>query len=51
MPHTQNINKMGGLQKKMKVTGTLFLIGTLAISGVPPFLGSLVKMKFWLRLG
>ncbi len=25
--HTQNINKMGGLQKKMKVTGTLFLIG------------------------
>lgn len=37
--HTQNINEMGGLQKKMKVTGTLFLIGTLAISGVPLFSG------------
>ncbi|WP_028402157.1 NADH-quinone oxidoreductase subunit L [Ectobacillus panaciterrae] len=33
--HTQDIEKMGGLFSKMKVTGTLFLIGTLAISGVP----------------
>lgn len=44
--HTQNINKMGGLQKKMKVTGALFLIATLAISGVPLLSGFLVKMKF-----
>ena len=43
MPHTQNINKMGGLQKKMKVTGTLFLIGTLAISGVPLLSGFFSK--------
>lgn len=41
--HTQNINKMGGLQKKMKVTGTLFLIGTLAISGVPLLSGFFSK--------
>lgn len=41
--HTQNINEMGGLQKKMKVTGFLFLIGTLAISGVPLFSGFFSK--------
>ncbi len=41
--HTQNINKMGGLQKKMKVTGALFLIGTLAISGVPLLSGFFSK--------
>ncbi|HDX9613278.1 TPA: NADH-quinone oxidoreductase subunit L [Bacillus toyonensis] len=41
--HTQNIHKMGGLQKKMKVTGTLFLIGTLAISGVPLLSGFFSK--------
>ncbi|PHG78394.1 NADH-quinone oxidoreductase subunit L [Bacillus wiedmannii] len=41
--HTQDINKMGGLQKKMKVTGALFLIGTLAISGVPLLSGFFSK--------
>ncbi|WP_026591872.1 NADH-quinone oxidoreductase subunit L [Bacillus sp. UNC437CL72CviS29] len=41
--HTQNINEMGGLQKKMKVTGLLFLIGTLAISGVPLLSGFFSK--------
>lgn len=41
--HTQNINKMGGLQKKMKVTGALFLIATLAISGVPLLSGFFSK--------
>ncbi|MBM7551749.1 NADH-quinone oxidoreductase subunit L [Thalassobacillus pellis] len=33
--HTQNIEEMGGLWKKMRITGPVFLIGTLAISGVP----------------
>ncbi|WP_042350995.1 NADH-quinone oxidoreductase subunit L [Bacillus massiliigorillae] len=32
---TQNIDEMGGLWKKLKFTGVLFLIGTMAISGVP----------------
>ncbi|MFD3446662.1 NADH-quinone oxidoreductase subunit L [Microbacteriaceae bacterium 4G12] len=41
--HTQNIEEMGGLFNKMKVTGTLFLIGTLAISGVPLFSGFFSK--------
>jgi NADH-quinone oxidoreductase subunit L len=35
----QDIWKMGGLKKKMPVTFLTFLIGTLALSGVPPFSG------------
>ncbi|MDQ0857092.1 NADH-quinone oxidoreductase subunit L [Bacillus sp. V2I10] len=41
--HTQNIDEMGGLLKKLKFTGPLFLIGTLAISGVPLFSGFFSK--------
>ncbi|WP_318506857.1 NADH-quinone oxidoreductase subunit L [Bacillus sp. T3] len=41
--HTQDIEKMGGLWKKLKLTGPLFLIGTLAISGVPLFSGFFSK--------
>ncbi|WP_028784090.1 NADH-quinone oxidoreductase subunit L [Thalassobacillus devorans] len=41
--HTQNIEKMGGLWKKMRITGPVFLIGTLAISGVPLFSGFFSK--------
>jgi NADH-quinone oxidoreductase subunit L len=35
----QDIWKMGDLRKKMPVTFLTFLIGTLALSGVPPFSG------------
>jgi len=35
----QDMRLMGGLKKYMPVTGTTFLIGCLAISGVPPFAG------------
>ncbi|HQP03317.1 MAG TPA: proton-conducting transporter membrane subunit [Bacteroidales bacterium] len=37
--HTRNIEKMGGLMKKMPVTAMFFLIGSLAICGLPPFNG------------
>ncbi|MFQ6112497.1 MAG: NADH-quinone oxidoreductase subunit L, partial [bacterium] len=37
--HTQDMNEMGGLRKKMPITFLTFLIATLAISGVPPFSG------------
>ncbi len=37
--HTQDIWKMGGLWGKMKVTSATFVIGALAISGVPPLAG------------
>jgi len=36
---TRTIDLTGGLIKKMKVTGTTFLIGSLAISGLPPLNG------------
>ena len=35
----QDIWKMGGLKKHMPVTFWTFIIGTLALSGVPPFSG------------
>jgi NADH-quinone oxidoreductase subunit L len=35
----QDIWKMGGLKKKMPVTFWTFIIGTLALSGMPPFSG------------
>ena len=39
MHHRQDIREMGGLWWKMKITAATFLIGTLAIAGVPPFAG------------
>ncbi|WP_257348117.1 NADH-quinone oxidoreductase subunit L [Pseudalkalibacillus decolorationis] len=41
--HTQNIHEMGGLWKKMKWTAPLFLIGAMAISGVPGLSGFFSK--------
>jgi NAD(P)H-quinone oxidoreductase subunit 5 len=35
----QDMRLMGGLRKYMPITSTCFLIGTLAISGIPPFAG------------
>ncbi len=37
--HEQDIWQMGGLKKKMPVTFWTFLIGTLALAGMPPFSG------------
>ncbi|OFY39135.1 MAG: hypothetical protein A2X18_03705 [Bacteroidetes bacterium GWF2_40_14] len=37
--HTMDIEKMGGLIKHIPRTGYLFLIGSLAICGLPPFNG------------
>src|SRR5204863_6011056 len=43
MSGEQDIRKMGGLKKKLPVTFFVFLIGVLAISGVPPFAGFFSK--------
>jgi NADH-quinone oxidoreductase subunit L len=37
--HEQNIWKMGGLRHKMPVTFWTFMVGTLALAGLPPFSG------------
>ena len=36
---TRNIEKLGGLMRGMPLTGIAFLVGSLAISAVPPFNG------------
>jgi NADH-quinone oxidoreductase subunit L len=39
MHHEQDMRRMGALRKVMPVTGFTFIIGWLAIAGVPPFAG------------
>ena len=36
---TKNIDQLGGLIKRMPITGKTFLAGSVAISGLPPFSG------------
>jgi NADH-quinone oxidoreductase subunit L len=43
MSDEQDIRKMGGLRKALPVTFITFLIGTIAISGLPPFAGFFSK--------
>ncbi|GHE40381.1 NADH-quinone oxidoreductase subunit L [Sphingobacterium griseoflavum] len=39
----QDMRKMGGLRKALPITFTTMLIGTIAISGIPPFAGFFSK--------
>ena len=43
MSGEQDIRFMGGLRKKLKITHITFLLGTLAIAGVPPLAGFFSK--------
>ncbi|HET7119549.1 MAG TPA: NADH-quinone oxidoreductase subunit L [Hanamia sp.] len=43
MSGEQDITKMGGLGKKMKITYVTFFIACLAIAGIPPFSGFFSK--------
>jgi len=43
MHHEQDIRRMGGLKKYLPITFITFLIGVLAISGIPPFAGFFSK--------
>ncbi len=45
--HTRNLNRLGGLFKQMPRTGTAFLIGSLAICGLPPFNGFIGKFLIY----
>jgi NADH-quinone oxidoreductase subunit L len=41
--HQQDIRKMGGLKKYLPITHLTFLVGCLAIAGIPPFSGFFSK--------
>ena len=41
--HILNVQKMGQLRKYMPITATTFLIGALALAGIPPFAGFFSK--------
>ena len=41
--HEQDCNKMGGLFKKLPVTFTFIIIGSIALMGIPPFAGYFSK--------
>jgi NADH-quinone oxidoreductase subunit L len=43
MHHEQDMRNMGNLKGYMKITWITFMIGTLAISGIPPFSGFFSK--------
>ncbi len=48
--HTRNIEDMGGLIKKMPYTGIFFLIGSTAISGLPPLNGFISEFMIYLGM-
>jgi multicomponent Na+:H+ antiporter subunit D len=44
---TTDLNKLGGLSKKMPFTTVMFLIGAASISGIPPFNGFVSKWMIY----
>lgn len=48
--HTRNIELLGGLIKSMPKTAVLFLIGSVAISGLPPFNGFVSEFLVYLGM-
>jgi formate hydrogenlyase subunit 3/multisubunit Na+/H+ antiporter MnhD subunit len=48
--HTRNIEQLGGLIKKMPFTAVFFLIGALAIGGLPPFNGFISEFLIYAGL-
>ncbi len=48
--HTRNLDELGGLFRKMPVSGMLFLVATLAICALPPFNGFVSEFLMYLGL-
>jgi hydrogenase-4 component B len=46
--HTREIDRLGGVLKRMPWTGALFLIGSAAICGLPPFNGFVSEMLIYM---
>ncbi len=49
--HHQDTTKMGGLLKKMPITGATFIIASVAMAGVPPFSGFWSKEEILISVG
>ncbi|MHC1704656.1 MAG: proton-conducting transporter membrane subunit [Tenuifilaceae bacterium] len=50
LSHSINIESLGGLIKKMPHTAILFLVGSLAICGLPPFNGFISEFLIYIGL-
>ena len=48
--HTRNIDQLGGLIKKMPQTAFFFLLGSVAISGLPPFNGFISEFLIYVGM-
>ena len=48
--HTREIDRMGGLVKRMPATAALFLVGAIAICGLPPLNGFVSELFIYLAL-
>ncbi len=48
--HTRNVEQLGGLMKNMPYTAVLFLTGSLAICGLPPFNGFISEYLIYLGM-
>ncbi|HBG49740.1 MAG TPA: proton-conducting membrane transporter, partial [Cyanobacteria bacterium UBA9971] len=48
--HTKNIEKLGGLIKTMPYTAAFFLIGSVAITGLPPLNGFISEFLIYLGM-
>jgi formate hydrogenlyase subunit 3/multisubunit Na+/H+ antiporter MnhD subunit len=46
--HTRDMDQLGGLMRRMPVTGTLFLLGSAAIAGLPPLNGFVSEFLIYL---
>jgi multicomponent Na+:H+ antiporter subunit D len=47
---TRDMDSMGGLAKKMPLTAVMFLVGSLAIAGIPPFNGFASKLMIYISV-
>lgn len=45
--HTRNMEQLGGLVKTMPLTAVIFLIGSIAIGGLPPFGGFISEILIY----
>ena len=48
--HTREIDRLGGLQRAMPATGLFFLVGAVAICGLPPLNGFVSELLVYLGL-